>query len=74
MKINWNNVFAACLGLAAIVLFLRHRHEVSAFLATVKRIGPGHSPEDMTLGLIVIGICGAVLVAIVRLLTQNRRD
>lgn len=74
MKINWNNVFAAFLGLAAIVFFLRYRHAALEFLSTAKRIGPGHSPEDLTLGLLVIGICGAVLVAIVRLLINNRRD
>lgn len=74
MKINWNNLFAALLGIAGLILFLRYRYAALEFLSTVKRIGPGHSPEDLTLGLLVIGICGAVLVAIVRLLVNNRRD
>ena len=72
MKIHGNNIVAAALGLTSLILLLRHREQVSAFLSTVKRIGPGNSAEDMTLGLIVIGFCGAVLVAIVRILTNNK--
>jgi hypothetical protein len=74
MKININNIIAAVLGLGAFILFMRHRHEVIAVLSETERIGPGNSPQDMTLGLITIGICGVALVAIVRLLTRNRRD
>jgi hypothetical protein len=71
--IKWNNIIAAALGLTALVFLLRYREQAAAFLSTVNRIGPGNSPEDMTLGLIVIGFGGAVLVAIVRLLTSNNR-
>ena len=74
MKIHWNNIIAAILGFAAFITLLRYREQAAAFFSTVKRVGPGNSPEDMTLGLIVIGFCGVVLVAIVRLLTHNRRD
>jgi len=42
MKIHWNNVIAAALGLAAMVFLLRYRGEAVAFLATAKRIGPGN--------------------------------
>jgi len=71
--IKWNNIIAAALGLTALIVLLRYREQAAAFLSTVNRIGPGNSPEDMTLGLIVIGFGGAVLVAIVRLLTSNNR-
>ena len=71
--IKWNNIIAAALGITALILLLRYREQATAFLSTAKRIGPGNSPEDMTLGLIVIGFGGAVLVAIVRLLTSNNR-
>jgi hypothetical protein len=74
MKPNWNNMFAAGLGLTALIFGLRYREQAAAFLSTVNRIGPGNSPEDMTLGLIVIGLCGAVLVAIVRILASNHRN
>jgi hypothetical protein len=74
MKIRWNSVIAVILGFTAFFTLLRHREQAAAFFSTVNRIGPGNSPEDMTLGLIVIGFCGVVLVAIVRLLTHNSRD
>ncbi len=73
-KIHTNNIIALILGGIVLVLFLRYWEPALAFLSTVKRIGPGNSPEDMTLGLIVIGFCGAVLVAIVRILTNNNRN
>jgi hypothetical protein len=74
MKIHWNNLIAAGLGVTALVLLLRYREQARAFLATAKRIGPGNSPEDMSLGLIVIGFCAATLVAIARILTNNKND
>ena len=74
MKFKLNNIVATALGLGALIIFMRHRHEATAFLSTAEQIGPGNSPQDMTCGLIVIGICGAVLVAIVRILTRNHRD
>jgi hypothetical protein len=72
VKINWNNLLAAALGLVALVFLLRHWEQAVAFLSTAKRIGPGNSPQDMTLGLIAIGFCAATLVAIVRILTNNK--
>jgi hypothetical protein len=74
MKLNIKNIVAAGLALMGIIVFLRHRHEAVAFLSKAGQIGPGNSPQDMTAGLITIGICGVVLVAIVRLLVSNRRD
>ncbi len=73
MKVHWHNLIAAGLGLLVLVLTLRYREPVMAFLSTAKRIGPGNSPEDVTLGLIVLGICAATLVAIVRILTSNKQ-
>jgi hypothetical protein len=74
MKINSNTIIAAILGVVALVFLLRYQAPASAFLATAKRIGPGNSPEEMSLGLIVIGFAGAVLVAIVRILTNNNKN
>jgi len=74
MKLNIKNIVVAVLSLVGIIVFLRHQHEAIAFLSKAGQIGPGNSPQDMTAGLITIGICGVVLVAIVRLLVSNRRD
>lgn len=74
MRVNWNNLIVATLGLAALIVLLRYREQVVAFVSTAKRIGPGNSPEDTTLGLIVLGFGAAVLVAIVRILTNNKNN
>lgn len=74
MKLNLNNIVAAILAFVAFIYFLRHHNEAFAFLSTAERIGPGNSPQDMTCGLLVIGFCGAVLVAIIRILTTNNKD
>lgn len=73
MKININNLVAAFLAIGIFILFMRNRNEAVTFLSTAERIGPGNSPQDMTCGLLVIGICGVAFVAVIRLLI-NRRD
>lgn len=74
MKIHYNNLVAASLGVTALIFLLRYREQATAFLSTAGRIGPGNSPQDMTLGLIVIGFGAATLVAIVRILTNNNKN
>lgn len=74
MKIHTKNIVATLLALTAISFFLRHKNEAVAFLSTAERIGPGNSPQDTTCGLITIGLCGAVLVAVVRILTNNNKN
>jgi hypothetical protein len=71
MKIHWNNVIAVILGFTVLVFLFRYREQVTAFLRTTTRIGPGNSPQDMTLGLICIGFGVATLVAIVRILNNK---
>jgi len=59
----------------AAVLAIGHRREITAALDSIGHIGPGHSVEEQTLGLGVLGVCLVSLVAVVRLLTdRNRRD
>ena len=72
MKINWPNVVALLLAVTLTVVLIRNRKELAALLGTVTAIGPGHSTDEMTLGLITLGIIGVCLVAIVKIL--NRRD
>lgn len=74
MKIHWNNLFAAVIGLFALILLLGYREQAVSLLSTARRIGPGNSSEDMTLGLIVLGFGAATLVAIVRILTNNKNN
>jgi ABC-type transport system involved in cytochrome c biogenesis permease subunit len=74
MKMNPNTIIAGILGGIALLFLMRYQAQAAAFLATVNKIGPGNSSDDMTLGLIVIGFAGAVLVAIVRILTNNNKN
>lgn len=72
MKINWPNVFALVLAVLSGVMLLNHRSAVGAVLSTVAAIGPGHSSEEKTLGLLTLGICCVCLVAIIRLLAHRK--
>ena len=72
MKIHWENLIAAILALSAVVLLIRYRHAVAAFLSGIERVGPGYARDEQAMGLIAFGIIGAILVAIVKILTQNR--
>jgi len=74
MRILWHNILALILTAVATAVLIRYRTATATFLGNVARIGPGHSTDEQTLGLIAFGICGVVLVAIVRLLTRNHRD
>ena len=71
MKILWHRVFAFVLAVVALGFALRHRHALARLLETPQYIGPGHSPDEMTLGLITLGLLGVTLVAVVRLLTRK---
>lgn len=74
MKINTANLVALLLAVAGIVLLIRYRHALGAFLMNLERIGPGHSPEEQTMGLIALALIGICIVAIVKILTRNRGD
>jgi len=72
MNIHWENLIAAILALGALALLVRYRHAVAAFLSGIERVGPGFNPDEQAMGLIAFGIIGAILVAIVKILTQKR--
>lgn len=72
MNIRWNNIAALILAVVIIVLLAKNGPAIGAFLGSMKDIGPGHTAEEKTIGLIAFGLIGACLVAIVRILTHNR--
>ena len=74
-RIRWNNLIAFAMAIVAFWVAVKLLPEIRAFLATMRDLGPGHDPDDRTLGLIAVGLLGAVLVAIVRILvSSNRKD
>jgi hypothetical protein len=72
MKIHWHNVIALALAVTATVLFLKHREAIAGFVGTVQHIGPGHDSDEMTLGLIALGIICVSIVAVIKILTRNK--
>ena len=72
MKINWRNIGVLIFCLVILFLLLRHGRAVSDAVANLDRIGPGHSVDEQTAGLLALGFIGVSLVAIVKLLAQNR--
>ena len=73
MQIRWNNVVGAVLAIIVLIVLLRCWPQVTGTLTTIGNIGPGHSTEDKTTGLVLIGLIGAVLVAIVRILAGREK-
>lgn len=71
MQIRWNNIVAAMLAIVILIVLVHCWPQITAGLTTVRNIGPGHTTADKTAGLITIGLIGAVLVAIVRILTSQ---
>ncbi len=73
MKIFWNRFLALIFAIIALVLFLKNRAAMGEFLSQTGRIGPGHSPDEITAGLIALGLVGVLIVAIVKILTHDRK-
>lgn len=71
MQIKWRNVFALALLVTAIVVAIKSARQIAAALSALGEIGPGHSPEDKMVGLIVLGLLGAIIVALARILSRN---
>jgi hypothetical protein len=73
MEIRWNNIIAFVLLLIALVLLVKCLPEITAFMASMKHLGPSHSTDDKVFGLIAFGLVGVLLVAIVRILSNNSK-
>lgn len=71
MQIRWNNIIALILLVISAVLAVRFLPAMMSFLSTMKDIGPGHTTDDKTIGLIAFGLVGITLVAVVRILTTR---
>ena len=76
MRILWHNVIALILFVTAIVIAVKNRYEIVAFLMTMDDIGPGHTVEQQVRGLLATAFLAVVLVVIVRILVSrhDRRD
>ena len=73
MRVKWDRILGLVLVIVAVVLFVGNRHEIIGFLATMKQIGPGHTPEELTIGLVSFGLIVISILAAVRI-SQNTND
>ena len=72
VEIKWTNLIAFALALFALVIVLTMPRTIVSFLATMKNIGPGHTPEEQTLGLIAFGLLLVTIVALARIAASRR--
>jgi hypothetical protein len=72
MIVRWDRVAALALAVCALWIWRDHAGPVRGFLGSMRDIGPGHTAEEKTIGLVAFGLVGTCLVAIVKILTQNR--
>jgi len=74
MQVRWAGVITLLLGISILVLLLRYGSDIRLFLSTMTDIGPGHSPEDKTVGFIAFGLALVGVLALVKILTHDRRQ
>jgi uncharacterized membrane protein YqhA len=74
MRILWHNIAALMLLIVAFVLLYKCWPEITATLMTMKNIGPGHTTEDKTIGLLALGLVAAFLLGVVKTLTQGPKQ
>ena len=74
MRIEWPNIFALVLAIVILTMLIKHHSPLALTLSDVAHIGPGHSQDEKTMGLLVLGVVGACLVALAKILTRKRND
>jgi len=74
VQIRWSGVITLLLAIFVLVVLLRYGADIRAFLSSMTDIGPGHRPEDKTLGFIAFSMVLIGIVALVKILTHDRRQ
>lgn len=71
MRVLWSNVAALALLVIALVIVLTHLTQLQAFLGTMDDIGPGHSPDEQTRGLVAFGLAVVSILAALKILLSR---
>jgi hypothetical protein len=66
MRIKWGNVLAILIGVPLAVIVWTHRDDIARFFAAIESIGPGHSPDEQTRGLLALGLVAVAIAVVVR--------
>ena len=67
-------LFALIFIVIAVVLGLTHRSELVTFFSSMELIGPGHSTEEMTWGLIVFGLVLISILAAMKIVLHGNQS
>lgn len=73
MRILWHNIIASILFVIALILLFKCWPDIMGTLTSIKHIGPGYPGDEKVIGLLALGLVCAFLVAIVRILTSQRK-
>ncbi len=73
MEIKWTNIICLALVIFAIILMVKTPHQIGAFLSTMKDIGPEHSHEEKTVGLLAFGLLMVIIVALAKIVIESNR-
>ena len=71
MEIRWNNIILMVLFVIVLLLVLKLLPTMAIFLVGMKDIGPGHTTDEKTAGLIAFALVSMLIVAIVKVLTSR---
>jgi len=74
MTIHWNRIIALVLAVFVMLIFMSHSGTVRKTVASIEGIGPGHSPDEQTFGLLILGLLCVTVVALVKIATQRKDD
>ena len=69
-----SSLVAFALLIFAVVLGYAHQEEFGLALGSMRHIGPGHSSDKQTMGLIVVGFIAISILAAVRIFVNNNND
>lgn len=71
MKILWARVITALIALFVLLILIVYRGPIAAFLGSMGEIGPGHTTEEKTVGLIAFGLVLVGILAVVKIVSQR---
>jgi hypothetical protein len=74
MKIQWQNIITFTVLIVLLIVWARHGNQVTAFLANIKNIGPGHTSDEQTQGVIGLAFLCATFIAAFRILLKNKNN
>ncbi len=75
MSVKWHNVFALFLVVTGLIVLVNAPDAIGAFLGSMHRAGPGHSPDEQFMGLLAFGLILLLITAVTKIIIEaNRKE